>query len=118
MMMYRALVVGLLGAIALLVALDPDSRPRPAAVAVADVAPDDEVPATAVVDVARAHAGADPMPLLGLHPGERVTAVDGVVTDGVGLIGRWDQAFPGEYVDVAVRDGAGHERRILVLVHP
>lgn len=115
-MMYRALVVGLLGAIAMLVA-SPSAPSSTAAAAAVPVAVDDTA-LTAVVDVARAHAGADPMPLLGLHPGERVIAVDGVAADSVGLVGRWNQAFPGEYVDVGVRDGAGVERRILVLVHP
>lgn len=119
MMLYRSLVVGLLGAIAMLVASRPDSAPAAAAsVPVPAVAAADPLPDATVIDVSRAHAGADPMPLLGLSPGERVIAIDGVTTDGARLAGRWDQAFPGEYLDLGVRGVAGDERRILVLVHP
>jgi hypothetical protein len=113
MMVYRSLVVGLLGAIALLVA----SRPAPALVAVETpvevVAA--EAPAT-VVDVSRAIAGDDPVPLLGLAPGERVIEVDGAVGDTGALVRRWVSVVPGEYVDVGVAGGGG-VRRVLVLVH-
>jgi hypothetical protein len=117
MMVYRSLVVGLLGALVLLVAAP---RPRPyATVARASpvevLAPGDAT----VVDVSRRAAGADPMPLLGLHPGERVAAVDGVAADSVALAGRWAQSYPGEYLDIEVAGGGTTStRRILVLVHP
>jgi hypothetical protein len=115
MMVYRTLVVGLLGAIALLVAERPTFERAEATPVVLATAPASEA---AVVDVSRAIAGADPIPLLGLHPGERVVEIDGVAADAIELAGRWAQAFPGEYVDVGVSLAGGSSRRILVLVHP
>lgn len=115
MMVYRSIVVGLLGALVLLVAAPPRATPVLVATPVA-VAPSSEA---AVVDVSRRAAGDDPMPLLGLRPGERVAAVDGVAADSVVLAGRWAQAFPGEYLDIEVAGGGtAAARRILVLVHP
>jgi hypothetical protein len=114
MMVYRSIVVGLLAALVLLVA----GAQRRTHVLVAT--PVDVTTASndaAVVDVSWRAAGADPMPLLGLHPGERVAAVDGVAADSVALAGRWAQAFPGQYLDVEVT-GRTSARRILVLVHP
>lgn len=113
-MVYRSIVVGLLGALVLLVAGTQRSTHvvLTTPVEVAAQASD-----TAVVDVSRRAAGHDPIPLLGLHPGERIAAIDGVAADSIALVGRWAQAFPGEYVDVEVAGGAGI-RRILVLVHP
>jgi hypothetical protein len=112
MMVYRSLVVGLLGALVLLVAAPRREvrvvRERAAAVEV--TAPGDAT----VVDVSRRAAGVDPMPLLGLRPGERVAAVDGVAGDSITLAARWAYAAPGQYVDVEIAGG----RRILVLVHP
>jgi hypothetical protein len=118
MMVYRSLVVGLLGAIVLLVAA-PHPNPRSAAreTPVEVVAPS-ETDAT-LVDVSRRIAGTDPMPLLGLHPGERVAAVDGLAANGVDLVDRWARTFPGEFLDIEVAGGgASSVRRILVLVHP
>lgn len=115
MMVYRSIVVGLLGALVLLVA----ARPRATSVLVATpvvAAPSDDA---AVVDVSRRAAGDDPMPLLGLRPGERVAAVDGAAADSIALAGRWAQTFPGEYLDIEVTGGGvASARRILVLVHP
>ncbi len=114
MMVYRTLVVGLLGAIALLVAERPTlerAEATPVALAAAPAK-------AAVVDVSRAIAGADPIPLLGLHPGERVVEIDGVAADAIALADRWAQAFPGEYVDIGVSLAGGSSRRILVVVHP
>ncbi len=113
MMFYRSLVVGLLGAIALLVAGRPPAPPAAAATPVEVAAPD-----AAVIDVSRSIAGADPLPFLGLRPGERVVEIDGVATSGVALAGRWDQTFPGEYLDIVATGSSGAVRRILVLVHP
>jgi hypothetical protein len=119
MMVYRSLVVGLLGAIVLLVAA-PRPNPKPAVARetpVQVVAPG-EADAT-LVDVSRRIAGADPMPLLGLHPGERVASIDGAAADGVELADRWARTFPGEYLDIEVTGGGiASARRILVLVHP
>jgi hypothetical protein len=117
MMVYRSIVVGLLGALVLLVAV-PNVRDTRVIVATPV-----EVAATssdaAVVDVSRRVAGHDPIPLLGLHPGERIAAIDGMAGDSVTLVGRWAQVFPGEYVDVEVTGGGGAGvRRVLILVHP
>jgi len=113
MMVYRSLVVGLLGALVLLVAAPRHTTPVLVATPV-EIAPASDA---AVVDVSRRAAGDDPMPLLGLHPGERIAAVDGVAADTLTFVGRWSQTFPGEYVDVEVTGGTS-ARRILVLVHP
>lgn len=127
-MVYRSLVVGLLGALVLLVAAPTVVPQRSAATpqgltqvgrdvfVVGDRSIDDRDLVT-VVDVSRRAAGNDPVPLLGLHPGERIAAVDGVAADTVTFVGRWAQAFPGDYVDVEVTGGT-RARRILVLVHP
>jgi hypothetical protein len=119
MMVYRSLVVGLLGAIVLLVAAPrPSQRPAAHATPVEVVAAPSGTDAT-LVDVSRRIAGADPMPLLGLHPGERVAAIDGAAATGVDLVDRWVRTFPGEYLDIEVTGGgATSARRILVLVHP
>ena len=107
-MMYRAMVVGLLGAIALLVAAPRQVAPP----AQPGWAPNGGPRDATVVDVSLAHAGGDLMPLLGLEPGERVTM------DTSELNQRWRKVFPGDYLDVGVHDPRGEERRILVLVHP
>jgi hypothetical protein len=118
MMVYRSLVVGLLGAIVLLVAAPrPSQRPAAHATAV-EIATPSDAEAT-LVDVSRRIAGEDPMPLLGLHPGERVAAVDGAAATGVDLVDRWARTFPGEFLDIEVTGGGtASARRILVLVHP
>ena len=118
MMVYRSLVVGLLGAIVLLVAAPrPTQRPAARETPVQVIATS-EADAT-LVDVSRRIAGDDPMPLLGLHPGERVAAVDGTAANGVDLVDRWARTFPGEYLDIEVTGGGtASTRRILVLVHP
>lgn len=119
MMVYRSLVVGLLGAIALLVAARPAAGPGGAPVVV-DARADAAWSAAeaTVVDVSRRAAGADPMPLVGLAPGERVVEVDGAAGDGATLVARWADAAPGQFVDVGARTAGGGARRILVLVHP
>ncbi|HUQ04157.1 MAG TPA: hypothetical protein VM261_16775 [Kofleriaceae bacterium] len=111
-MVYRSLVVGLLGALVLLIAAPRrEVRVVRESAAAVEVATPDEA---TVVDVSRRAAGADPMPLLGLRPGERIAAVDGVAGDSITLAARWAQAEPGRYLDVELAGG----RRILVLVHP
>lgn len=121
-MLYRSLVVGLLGAIALLVASLPAAATRPqvrdARAAVAPRLLSPPVPEATVVDVSRARAGADVMPLLGLAPGDRIVTIDGAPADGVLLAAQWQASGPGTYLDVGVRGPRGDERRILVLVHP
>jgi hypothetical protein len=116
MMVYRSLVVGLLGALVLLYTVPrPGAGVRETAAAV-EVDPS---PEATLVDVSRRAAGADPMPLLGLHPGERVAAIDGVAADGLALAVRWAYTHPGEYLDIEVTGGGTTSaRRILVLVHP
>jgi hypothetical protein len=118
MMMYRSLVVGLLGAIALLVATGPGSAPdvvAPPAAAASFEAPRNDA---SVVDVSYGRAGLDLMPLLGLAPGERIASLDGAPADSAALTIQWYAARPGGYLDVGVLDAGGDERRILVLVHP
>jgi hypothetical protein len=116
MMLYRSLVLGMLGAIALLIASPHPGAPAESAAAAVMVEPEGP-PESAVVDVSRERAGNDVLPVLGLQPGERVLAVDGMPGDARLLIASWFDAEPGDFMDLAVRGPAG-ERRILVLVHP
>ena len=120
MMMFRALVVGLLGAIALLIASEPvpAQQTSPLAAVAASPGTPAAAPESAIVDVSLSRAGGDVMPLLGLAPGERVVALDGVRADTLALAAQWERATASSYLDVAVRTPAGGERRILVLVHP
>lgn len=120
-MMYRALVVGLLGAIALLVAAPREQAPPPPSGRVPMVMPafHGSPRDVTVVDVSLAHAGGDLMPFLGLEPGERLLVADGAgVVESRKLNQRWHETFPGDYIDVGVLSPGGEERRILVLVHP
>jgi hypothetical protein len=121
MMMFRALTIGLLGAIALLVASSggptryvhvSSSLPSPASVhTVAG-------PEATVVDVSKSRAGKDLMPFLGLRPGERIIRAFGMAADSTSLNLDWADTIGGGYIDVGVRSPDGTERRILVIVHP
>jgi hypothetical protein len=120
MMLYRSLVLGMLGAIALMVA-----SPRPAPSAAADPAAPVTVITTdaprdglTVVDVSRAAARGDLLPLLGLTPGERVVGIGGIPAVTADLVTRWQYTLAEKYLDIAVRGERGEERRILVLAHP
>jgi hypothetical protein len=109
MMLYRSLVLGLVGALVLLeVARSGPASPPPPR----------ETPT--IIDVSRA-ALASPIdlgPLFGLKPGERIARLDDrPLSDGTSEVGAAIRtAFPGQYLDLDVLrpDGA---RRVLVLVH-
>jgi hypothetical protein len=58
--------------------------------------------------------------LIRLAPGERIAAVDGRAdsSDGIGMLAAaWSQVSPGDFIDLAIRDGAGNPRRVVLLVH-
>ncbi len=115
MLLYRSLILGLVGALVMIEAARSGHTPRPR-VALSDGAP----PTIAIVDVSRRalDAGADVGPVVGLHPGERIARLDDQpVTDGTSAIGAAIRgAEPGQYLDVDVTRSGG-QRRILVLVH-
>ncbi len=115
MMLYRSLVVGLLGAIAMLVAARP---PAPVASAPTGVAePALAAPRDTLVD---ARLGAGPvLGLLGLAPREHIVAIDDVGCSACeeDLEARWRLTVAREYLDVTVATPRG-ERRVLVLAHP
>jgi len=104
MMLYRSLVLGLLGALLLLQVEGRRSAPAPAAPvgAAADAAP-------TIVDVSRsalAAAGLTIEDVVGVRPGERLVSADGS-RGPVGADG---------YVDFELARGA-QQRRVVVLVH-
>jgi len=106
MLLYRSAVLGLLGALLLLVAERGGHRPRPAA-----------VDAPVVVDVSRtalAAAQIPPAALVGTRPGERIVAVDGEAHRA--LEDAWALTPEGGFVDVELA-GRGARRRVLLLVH-
>jgi hypothetical protein len=106
MLLYRSVVLGLLGALVLLVATRGPSR--------RDAAPDSAV----VVDVSRtamAVAGLGPDALIAVRPGERIASVDGVAGAGA-LDAAWRATRDGGFVDVELAGGAAR-RRVLLLVH-
>ncbi len=133
MMMYRSLVVGLLGAVAMLlteqgavlerVARQGDrAAPAVEAPAVGAVADRGEGaggdPPPTVVHISRRGAGDDPLDILGLGPDEIPMAIDdrriaGSWRDAVRA--RWRQASPGSYFELWIRTPATM-RRMLVLV--
>ena len=111
MMLYRSLVLGLLGALILLVARHP-ARPAPGA-------SEPTGPRATIVDISHDAlvAGADVQPALGLAPGERVVAIDDQpVRDRAAVGSAIESAEHGRFVDLDVRR-AGTTRRVLVLVH-
>jgi hypothetical protein len=112
MLLYRSAVLGLLCALALLVAGGRE-EPRPAA----------EAPV--VVDVSKSALRQAQLPvdaLLGLRPGERVVAVAGATcgteTPLADLRWTWSQLSDRGYLDVEVAGRGDRRRRVLVLAHP
>jgi len=108
-MIYRSLVLGLVGALVLIEATRV-RRPAPA-----------PIPAPTIVDVSRQALGdgaVDVAPVVGLRPGERIAMIDdAAVVDGAAALGTALRAAePGQFVDLDVRR-AGGDRRVLVLVH-
>jgi hypothetical protein len=108
-MIYRSLILGLVGALVLIEATRVrHARPRPG-------------PASTIVDVSQRaldQGAVDVAPVVGLRPGERIAMIDdAVVVDGASALGvALHAAHPGQYVDLDVRR-AGGDRRVLVLVH-
>lgn len=110
---YRGLVLGLLGASALMLAAIMASG----VTAHPTTAPDE--PPAAIVDVSWRRAASDGViALLGLARGDRVVAIDDVPATGDRVVDAWRVARPGGYLDLTVADGAGRLRRVLVVVHP
>jgi hypothetical protein len=115
MLLYRSLVLGIVGAIILLEVARPTPAPRlRPLIEMAPVAP-------TLVDVSRQAldvAAVDPAPVIGLRPGERIARVDETpVVDGAAAFGaRLRSARAGDFLDLDVRRGE-RARRVLVLVH-
>jgi hypothetical protein len=126
MMIYRSVVVGLLAAIAMLLAEQGAIRERTAAPPPAGrvVAPPPtwadprgvgELGPTTIVHIS-GRAGHDPRAALGIGARERVLAIDDVpvADDGdVALLARWRHGGPGSYFELLVRGDT--VRRLLVL---
>ncbi len=115
MLLYRSLVLGIVGALVLLQISSPAPRARPRPMV--PMAPS----APTLVDVSRRALDAgpvDPSPVIGLRPGERIARVDEQpVVDGAAAFGaRLRSARAGDFLDLDVRRGAA-ARRVLVLVH-
>ena len=107
MFVYRSLVVGLLGAIALLIAF---RSPTP-------FSPPVDLGRDSVVDARLGGGGV--VALLGLIPRERIVAIDdqACVACDQELEARWQRSAAHQYVDVTIATPSG-ERRVLVLSHP
>ena len=113
MLLYRSLVLGLIGALIMLVV----TRSAPAHDA--PPASSDVAIAPTIVDVSRPalDVGADVAPALGLRPGERIAAIDDApIGDATAALAAIRGARAGEYLDLDVQR-AGAARRVLVLVH-
>ncbi|HVK73281.1 MAG TPA: hypothetical protein VM734_08155 [Kofleriaceae bacterium] len=112
MMLYRGLVVGLLGAIAMLIASKPVVVPAPAAAPSPELA----APRDTIVDALAGVGGVTA--LLGLGAHERIVAIDDRPCDACEdeLEIRWRLAIAREYVDVTIATPRG-PRRVLLLAH-
>lgn len=117
-MLYRSLVLGMLGAIALLVA-SPSSPPEAAAPVTVEAPPSAYGigASLSVVDVSRQRSRDELLPLLGLMPGERIVAIGGIKATSTDVMNRWQFTTAGSYLDLAVRGDDGEHRRILVIAH-
>lgn len=135
MLVFRSMVLGLLGACVLLLAQRPITHihvdaSRPSVVA-SLAAPASPTPAPTIIDLALrycypntsgVHAcfASEPLELLKLAPGERVTAVGDTQVEGWWAIKQAldGQAYrgDGQYIDLTIAGGDG-ERRALLLLH-
>ncbi len=114
MLLYRSLVLGLLGALIMLEV----GRTGPGHRGMRWMH-EPVVAMPTIVDVSRyaLDAGADVAPLLGLRPGERIASIDDAkVGDAEAAVEAIRVARGGEYIDLDVAR-AGGDRRVLVLVH-
>lgn len=115
-LVYRGVAIGLLGAIACLLALAVDSaRTQPARIVVAAPAPTGLPSGTTIVDVSRSHAGGV-IDLLGLRPGERVVELEGAPATTDLVVDAWRTAGPGHVLDLTIAS-AQRARRVLVIIH-
>ena len=115
MLLYRSLVLGLVGALVML-QVARNGTPPLEGTAQAE-RPPSEVPT--IVDVSRPAlaAGGDVSPALGPRPGERIAAIDHAPVADVGAaVAAIRGARAGQYLDLDVAR-AGRARRVLVLVH-
>jgi S1-C subfamily serine protease len=115
MMLYRSLVLGLVGALLMLQVAQNGAPPLEGEARAAP--PPVDLPT--IVDVSRPAlaAGGDVAPALGLRPGERIAAIDDApVTDTLAAVAAIRGARAGQYLDLDVMR-AGRARRVLVLVH-
>ena len=117
MMIYRGLVVGLLGAIAMLIASRPVALPAPRAVVQDHAwAPADPPAADTIVDARR--GSRDALGLVGLGARERIVAIDDRACAACDdeLERRWAATDAQGYLDVTVASPRG-PRRVLLLAH-
>ena len=126
MMIYRSLVVGLLAAIALLVAEQGAAferaarlaaEPPPAALRDHRDRSAGDAP-HAIVVISHSGAGDDPLLVLGLGQDDRPIAIDELPIEGPwpdAVLARWQHATPGTYFELGISAPAG-VRRVLVLV--
>ena len=116
-LVYRGVAIGLLGAIACLLALAVDSaRTQSARIVVAAPAPTGLPAGTTIVDVSRSHAGSGVIDLLGLRQGERVVELKGAPATTDHVVDAWRSAGPGNVLDLTVAS-AHRARRVLVIIH-
>jgi hypothetical protein len=107
MMIFRALVVGLLLGLTLLYVTSDDPAPRP------PVEPTLEPSAVVNASVSRVQREQIALgALIGLHPGEEITRVECTPAYAIGCTTR-----PGEFAEVTVT-GAEGERTVLLLMRP
>lgn len=115
MLLYRSLVLGLIGALIMLEV----ARSGPAHHVLHADASASVAASPTIIDVSRLalDVGADVAPVLGLRPGERIAAIDDApVGDASAAVAAIRGARAGEYLDLDVQR-AGAARRVLVLVH-
>ncbi len=119
-MIYRSVVLGLLGALVLLQAQALTVRHTKLRSDAAVMGASPVAPSPVIVHISQAGAGADPWLALGLAAPELDT-IDGApvrqrCADHVGvydqLVTRWQRAAPGDFIELGLRDG----RHLVVLV--
>jgi|GEM_PF-1460396 len=112
----RGVTIGLLGAIAMLLAALVSHDHRQLESAVTRAAAHDR-PHDVVIDVSRHAAGDRVVELIGLARGERVIAIDDRPATSDEVVDAWRLTAPGQFLDLTVA-GVSTPRRVLLLVHP